>query len=58
MLDWFFDAYARFNAGRAQEDWKPFLKWVAEDYDRVTVKAEFLEFFGKKVQVDKIIGRE
>tara|TARA_R110000850_G_scaffold441_5_gene2694 strand:- start:6049 stop:6837 length:789 start_codon:yes stop_codon:yes gene_type:complete len=58
MLDWFFDAYARFNAGRARADWKPFLDWVAEDYDRVAVKAEFLESFGSKVQFDKIIGRE
>lgn len=58
MLDWFFDAYARFNAGRPRADWKPFLDWVVQDYDRVAVKAEFLESFGRKVQFDKIVGRE
>jgi hypothetical protein len=58
MLDAFFDTYARFNEGRAPGDWKPFLDWVAEDYDRLAVKADFLESFGMKVQIDKILGRE
>ncbi|WP_335592230.1 fused DSP-PTPase phosphatase/NAD kinase-like protein [Hyphomonas oceanitis] len=58
MLDAFFDAYERYNAGRAPEAWKPFLDWVEEDYDRMAVKTEFLENFGAKVQVDKILGRE
>jgi len=58
MLDAFFDTYARFNEGRAPGDWKPFLDWVAQDYDRLAVKEDFLESFGTKVQIDKIIGRE
>lgn len=58
MLDAFFDAYRKFNASRAEADWKPFLDWVRDDYDRLTVKSEFLNEFGRGVQVDKILGRE
>lgn len=58
MLDAFFDAYRKFNAGRAEADWKPFLDWVGDDYDRLRVKSEFLDDFGKGIQVDRILGRE
>ena len=58
MLDAFFQAYADFNAEKTSEDWKPFLDWVAEDYDRVAVKEDFLRTFGKGIQVDKILRRE
>jgi protein tyrosine/serine phosphatase len=58
MLDAFFQTYADFNDGREPDDWKPFLDWVRDDYDRLAVKADFMESFGKGVQVDKIIGRE
>lgn len=58
MLDFFFQTYADFNQDRAREDWKPFLDWVEEDYDRLEVKAAFLKDFGKAVQFDKILKRE
>ncbi len=58
VLDAFFEAYAAFNAGRPRDQWKPFLDWVAEDYDRVAVKTEFLQKLGKGPQLDQIIGRE
>ena len=58
VLDAFLDAYAAFNAGRAREDWKPFLDWVAEDYDRAKVKADFLEKLGKGIQFDQLLRRE
>ncbi|KCZ55580.1 hypothetical protein HY29_11735 [Hyphomonas beringensis] len=58
MLDAFFQTYANYNVGRAPEDWKPFLDWVEEDYDRLKVKEDFMRDFGKGVQVDKILNRE
>ncbi|KCZ93847.1 protein-tyrosine-phosphatase [Hyphomonas johnsonii] len=58
MLDAFLDAYANYNSGRPVDNWKPFLDWVAEDYDRQAVKDAFLGSFGKKVQLDRILGRE
>ena len=58
MLDAFFQAYADFNAGKAEAEWKPFLDWVAEDYDRLKVKEDFLRDFGKGIQVDRILQRE
>ncbi len=58
MLDAFFQAYADFNEGRAPDDWKPFLGWVAEDYDRLKVKEDFLRDFGKGIQIDRILQRE
>jgi hypothetical protein len=58
MLDAFFQAYADFNEGRPEDEWKPFLDWIAEDYDRLKVKEDFLRDFGKGIQVDKILQRE
>lgn len=58
VLDAFFEAYATFNAGRPRADWKPFLDWVQQDYDRAAVKAEFLAKLGKGPQLDQILNRE
>ena len=58
MLDAFFQTYADFNAGKAPGDWKPFLDWAREDYDRLAVKEAFLEAFGNRLQIDKLIRRE
>ena len=37
---------------------KSFLDWVEQDYDRLKVKQEFLDGFGKGLEIDKILGRE
>ncbi len=58
MLDAFFEAYAAFNAGKPEAEWKPFLDWVAEDYDRLAVKQAFLKEFGKGIEIDRILQRE
>lgn len=58
VLDAFCEAYVRFNDGRDRADWKPFLDWVAEDYDAVAVKAEFLARLGKGPQLDTVLRRE
>lgn len=58
VLDAFLDAYEAYNAGRAPEAWKPFLDWVAEDYDRPAVKADFARKLGKGLQLDAILRRE
>lgn len=54
VLDAFFDAYRQFTAHTP----KPFLDWVAEDYDRESVKARFLESFGSRLNIDKLLRRE
>lgn len=54
ILDAFFDAYRQFNAHTP----KPFLDWVAEDYDREAVKARFLESFESRLNIDKLLRRE
>lgn len=58
VLDAFLDAYEVFNAGRAPEAWKPFLDWVAEDYDKPAVKADFARKLGKGLQLDALLRRE
>ena len=58
LLDAFFATYAAYNEGRAPEDWKPFLAWVDEDYDRIAVKEDFMKSFGKGIQWDAILRRE
>jgi protein tyrosine/serine phosphatase len=58
VLDAFLEAYAAFNAGRPAEAWKPFLDWVAEDYDRAAVKADFARQLGKRLQWDVLLRRE
>jgi protein tyrosine/serine phosphatase len=54
MLDYFFESYLRFNAVTP----KPFLDWVREDYDRLAVKAEFLETFQSRLNIDRLLRRE
>ncbi|MEL6956377.1 MAG: protein tyrosine phosphatase [Pseudomonadota bacterium] len=54
MLDYFFDAYRQFNAQTP----KPFLDWVREDYDRLAVKAAFLETFESRLNIDRLLRRE
>lgn len=58
VLDAFLDAYEAYNAGRPVEAWKPFLDWVAEDYDRPAIKAAFAEKLGKGLQLDELLRRE
>jgi len=58
VLDAFLDAYEAFNAGRPLENWKPFLDWVAEDYDRTAVKDAFARALGKGLQLDVLLRRE
>lgn len=54
MLDAFFEAYRRFNARTP----KPFLDWVAEDYDRLAVKEAFLQSFESRLNIDRLLRRE
>lgn len=54
MLDHVFDTYRRFNA----ETPKPFLDWVDEDYDREAVKADFMNRFEARLNLDRLLRRE
>lgn len=54
VLDAFVEAYRVFNATTP----KPFLDWVAEDYDRLAVKNAFLESGGAKFRIDALLRRE
>lgn len=54
MLDAFLDAYRQFNTKTP----KPFLDWVTSDYDRLAVKAAFLETFEAKLKLDRLLRRE
>ena len=58
VLDAFLDAYEAFNAGRPAQNWKPFLDWVGEDYDRAAVKEAFARALGKGPQLDVLLRRE
>ncbi len=58
VLDAFLESYARYNAGRPAGQWKPFLDWVAEDYDRPAVKEAFARTLGKGLQLDVLLRRE
>lgn len=58
VLDAFFDAYAAHNAGKPEADWKPFLLWIAEDYDRLAIKDAFLKRLGRGLQLDALLRRE
>ncbi len=58
VLDAFFAAYAGFNSGRPEQGWKPFLDWVAEDYDREAVKSDFRRRLGRGLQLDALLRRE
>jgi len=54
VLDAFVDAYRVFNATNP----KPFLDWVAEDYDRIAVKEAFIQSGGAKFRLDQLLRRE
>jgi len=58
VLDAFLDEYEAFNAGRDPAHWKPFLDWVAEDYDRLALKEAFARKLGKGPQLDVLLRRE
>lgn len=58
VLDFFFEAYAAFNAGKPAGQWKPFLDWVADDYDRAAVKEAFARQLGNGLQLDALLRRE
>ncbi|MEO0981155.1 MAG: protein tyrosine phosphatase [Pseudomonadota bacterium] len=54
VLDAVFDTYLRFAA----ETPKPFLDWVAEEYDRLAVKQAFLKTWGARARFDALLRRE
>lgn len=54
VLDAVFKTYRAFR----ERSPKAFLDWVAEDYDRLAVKAAFMESFGSRLNVDRLLGRE
>jgi len=54
VLDAVFETYLEDTADQP----KPFLDWVAEDYDREQVKADFLTSFQSRLNIDKLLGRE
>ncbi len=58
VLDAFLDTYEVFNAGRPSGQWKPFLDWVMEDYDRLAVKEAFARTLGRGPQLDVLLRRE
>jgi len=58
VLDAFLETYEAFNAGRPAGSWKPFLEWVADDYDRAAVKESFARALGKGPQLDVLLRRE
>jgi protein tyrosine/serine phosphatase len=58
VLDAFLEAYETFNAGRPAGSWKSFLEWVADDYDRASVKESFARALGKGPQLDVLLRRE
>ena len=54
LLDAFFEAALRAGADTPEA----FFAWISTDYDRVAVKAAFLEARGRKVELDRLLGRE
>ncbi len=54
MLDFFFATYL----AETKSSGKPFLDWVAEDYDIAAVKAAFMSAWWANILVDKILRRE
>lgn len=54
MLDHVFETYRQFNAATP----KPFLDWVAEDYDRMALKTEFMNSFESRLNIDRLLRRE
>ncbi|MEO0882535.1 MAG: tyrosine-protein phosphatase [Pseudomonadota bacterium] len=54
VLDAFFEAALRADANTPDA----FLSWVLEDYERVSVKADFLRDRGRTLELDRLLGRE
>lgn len=54
MLDAFFEA--ALAAGADAPD--AFFDWVATDYDRLAIKADFLKKTGRQIELDRLLGRE
>lgn len=54
MLDAFLEAYQRFSSVTP----KPFIDWVKDDYDRLAVKAAFMERFESRLALDRLLRRE
>lgn len=54
LLDAFFEAALTAGANRPDA----FFRWIETDYDRVAVKAAFLEARGRQVELDRLLGRE
>ena len=54
MLDHVFETYRQFTAATP----KPFLDWVAEDYDRMALKTEFMNSFESRLNIDRLLRRE
>lgn len=54
LLDAFFAAALKAGANTPDA----FFSWVAGDYDRVAVKADFLKATGRHIELDRLLGRE
>ncbi len=54
VIDYFFERYLE----ETKESGKPFLDWVAQDYDQVQIKNAFMGEWWANVLVDKILRRE
>ncbi|MEM9667361.1 MAG: protein tyrosine phosphatase [Pseudomonadota bacterium] len=54
ILDAFFAAALDAGANTPEA----FFNWIANDYDRVDVKAAFLKQQGRQVELDRLLGRE
>ena len=54
MLDAFFEAALKAGANSPDD----FFQWIETEYDRVAVKAAFLEERGQQVELDRLLGRE
>ena len=54
MLDAFFEAAIEAGADAPEN----FFTWIENEYDRVEVKAAFLKRTGRRVELDRLLGRE
>ncbi|MEM1106155.1 MAG: protein tyrosine phosphatase [Pseudomonadota bacterium] len=54
LLDHVFETYLRAPEGER----KSFLEWIEQDYDRAAIKAQFLETFGSRLNIDRLLRRE
>jgi len=54
MLDAFFETALQAGANSPDD----FFRWIETEYDRVAVKAAYLEAHGRQVELDRLLGRE